>query len=226
MLETRTDSSFPTAQFQMDGYTIPRRDRDENGGGLWLYVREDAPSTLLKTVSEIKAFYVELNIRKKKWLLCCSYNPNKTFNTKNLAEIAKNQDLFSSKYNNFILLGDFNSEPREQPMRDFWHVFNLQNIIKGKTYFKNPSCVDLFITNRFQNFMVIERGLSDFHKMSSTVMKVFYKKQRPKIAKYQHYCHFDNELFINEIKNNIEKEYCQNKCLEFGSFKKKVDNIL
>ena len=119
MLETRTDSSFPTAQFQMDGYTIPRRDRDENGGGLWLYVREDAPSTLLKTVSEIKAFYVELNIRKKKWLLCCSYNPNKTFNTKNLAEIAKNQDLFSSKYNNFILLGDFNSEPREQPMRDF-----------------------------------------------------------------------------------------------------------
>ena len=192
MLETRTDSSFPTAQFQMDGYTIPRRDRDENGGGLWLYVREDAPSTLLKTVSEIKAFYVELNIRKKKWLLCCSYNPNKTFNTKNLAEIAKNQDLFSSKYNNFILLGDFNSEPREQPMRDFWHVFNLQNIIKDKTYFKNPSCVDLFITNRFQNFMAIERGLSDFHKMSSTVMKVFYKKQRPKIARYQHYCHFDN----------------------------------
>ena len=34
MLETRTDSSFPTAQFQMDGYTIPRRDRDEYGGGL------------------------------------------------------------------------------------------------------------------------------------------------------------------------------------------------
>ena len=117
--ETKIDSSFPTAQFHIDGYTIHRRDRDENGGGLLLYVREDVPSVLLKTDSEIEAFYVELTIRKKKWLLCCSYNPNKTFNTKNLAEIAKNQDLFSSKYNNFILLGDFNSEPREQPMRDF-----------------------------------------------------------------------------------------------------------
>ena len=86
--ETKIDSSFPTAQFHIDGYTIHRRDRDENGGGLLLYVREDVPSALLKT--EIEAFYVELTIRKKKWLLCCSYNPNKTFLTKHLAEIDRN----------------------------------------------------------------------------------------------------------------------------------------
>ena len=88
--ETKIDSSFPTAQFHIDGYTIHRRDRDENGGGLLLYVREDVPSALLKTDSEIEAFYVELTIRKKKWLLCCSYNPNKTFLTKHLAEIDRN----------------------------------------------------------------------------------------------------------------------------------------
>ena len=92
--ETKIDSSFPTAQFHIDGYTIHRRDRGENGGGLLLYVREDVPSALLKT--EIEAFYVELTIRKKKWLLCCSYNPNKTFMTKHLPEIGRNQDLFSS----------------------------------------------------------------------------------------------------------------------------------
>ena len=87
----------------------------------------------LKTDSEIEAFYVELTVRKNKWLLCCSYNPNKTFITKHLAEIGRNRDLFSSKYDNFILLGDFNSEPCEQPMRDFRHVYNCQNIIKDKT---------------------------------------------------------------------------------------------
>ena len=108
--ETKIDSSFPTAQFHIDGYTIHRRDRDENGGGLLLYVREDVPSALLKTDSEIEAFYVELSIRKKKWLLCCSYNPNKTFITKHLAEIGRNQDLFSCKYDNFVLPGHFNSE--------------------------------------------------------------------------------------------------------------------
>ena len=63
--ETKIDSSFPTAQFHMDGFTIYRRDRNENGGGLILYVREDVPSTLLKIDSEIEAFYIELNIRKK-----------------------------------------------------------------------------------------------------------------------------------------------------------------
>ena len=62
--------------------------------------------------------------------------------------------------------------------------------------------------------------------MSLTVMKVFYKKQHPKIVRYRNYCNSDNELFINEVKNNIEQEYCQNQSLEFGSFKKKVDNIL
>ena len=75
--ETKIDSSFPTVQFHIDGYTIHRRDRNENGGALLLYVREDVSSTLLKTDSEIEAFYVEINVRKKKWLLCCSYNPIK-----------------------------------------------------------------------------------------------------------------------------------------------------
>ena len=69
--ETKIDSSFPTVQFHIDGYTIHRRDRDENAGGLLLYIREDVPSALLKTDSEIEAFYVELTIIKKKWLLCC-----------------------------------------------------------------------------------------------------------------------------------------------------------
>ena len=189
--ETKIDFSFPAAQFPMDGYTIHRRGRDENGGGLLLYVREDVPSALLKTDSEIEAFYVEFEtIRKNKWLLCCSYNPNKTFITKHLAEIGRNRALFSSKHDNFILLGDFNSEPCEQPMRDFCHIYNCQNIIKDKTCFKNPhnpSCVDLSITNRpksFQNSTVIETGLSDFHKMPLTVIKVFLKKQRPKIVRY------------------------------------------
>ena len=50
--ETKIDSSFPTAQFHIDGYTIHRRDRDENGGGLLLYVREDVSSAFLKTDSE------------------------------------------------------------------------------------------------------------------------------------------------------------------------------
>ena len=44
--ETKIDSSFPTAQFNINGFTTYRRDRNINGGGIILYVREDIPSSL------------------------------------------------------------------------------------------------------------------------------------------------------------------------------------
>ena len=121
-------------------------------------------------------------MRKKKWLIGCSYNPHKTFISAHLKEIGKNFDIYSSRYNNFILLGNLNAEPKEQPVKDFFQVYNCKNIIRENICFKNPenpSCIDLFITNRpacFQGSTTIETGLSDFHKMSLPVMKVFYKK--------------------------------------------------
>ena len=40
--ETKIDSSFPTAQFQIEGFTTPYRlDRDTNGGGTLLYVNNN-----------------------------------------------------------------------------------------------------------------------------------------------------------------------------------------
>ena len=38
--ETKIDSSFPEAQFEIDGFTIPYRvDRDYHGVGILLYMR-------------------------------------------------------------------------------------------------------------------------------------------------------------------------------------------
>ena len=61
--ETKIDSSFPTAQFHIDGYIIYWSDRNENGGGLLLYIRDDVPSDLLKIDPNFGAFYVGLNIK-------------------------------------------------------------------------------------------------------------------------------------------------------------------
>ena len=79
----------------------------------------------------IESFYVEINIRKKKWL------------------------LMASKYDNFILLGDLNSDPTESAVKDFCEIYSCKNLIKDNTCFKNllkPSCVDLIITNRPTSF--------------------------------------------------------------------------
>ena len=55
------------------------------------------------------------------------------------------------KYNNFLLLEDFNSELSEEAMKDFCDVYCLSNMIKEPTCFKNilnPSSIDLILTNR------------------------------------------------------------------------------
>ena len=48
-------------------------------------------------------------------------------------------------------MGDFNAEPDDTVVSDFCETYNLKNIIREKTCFKNPnnpSCIDLIITNR------------------------------------------------------------------------------
>ena len=78
------------------------------------------------------------------------------------------------RYENFILIGDFNSEITEGPMKSFCNTYNLKCLVKEPTCFKNidnPSCIDLILTNKpsyFQNNCVIETGLSDFHKLTMT----------------------------------------------------------
>ena len=89
-------------------------------------------------------------------------------------------DNYSSKYDNFILLGDLNSDPTESAVRDICQIYGCQNLIKDNKNPEKPSCIDLIITNRpksFENSVTLETGLSDFHKMTLTVMKVFYKKK-------------------------------------------------
>ena len=67
--ETKIDYTFPVDNFVIDGFSTPYRlDRDSNGGGIMLHVREDIPSNLLATdeKNHIESFYVELNLRNEK----------------------------------------------------------------------------------------------------------------------------------------------------------------
>ena len=192
MHETKLDSSFPRTQFNIHDFGEPYRfDRNGKGGGILLYIRDDIPSKLIESKMTIEGLFVEINLRKKKWLLCCSYNPKKSLISNHLQKIGNNLDLLSSKFDNFLLMGDFNAEPNESAISDFCEICNTKNIIKEKTCFKNPTCptcIDLILTNRprsFQDSIVVETGLSDFHKMCVTVMKMYHCRQRPSVITYR-----------------------------------------
>ena len=139
---------------------------------------------------------------------------------------------YSSKYGSFILLGDLNSEPTESAVKDFCEIYSCKNLNKDNTSLKNSlksSCIDLIITNRpksFQNSGTVETGLSDFHKMTLTVMKVFYKKQKTNIVTYRNYKHFSNEALMLEVKNCIIQMTSENNDVEFDRFKTALDEAI
>lgn len=117
--------------------------------------------------------------------------------------------MLSSTYENLIFTGKFNAELTEVHVNDFLQLYDLDNLIKEPTCFKNPtnpSCIDLILTNRprsFQNSTVIGTGLSDFHRMTLTVMKMYFEKPKPHIVTYRDYRNFSRDAFQSDILNCI-----------------------
>ena len=96
-------------------------------------------------------------------------------------------------------------------MNDFSESYNLSSLIRESTCYKNPenpSCIDLFLMNfpnSFQNFGVVETGLSDFHRMIVTVMKTSFQRLLPKIMHYRDYSNYDNNMFCVSLFNELSK---------------------
>ena len=78
--ETKIDNTFSTEQFWIEGYSRPiRLDRNCHGGGLMIFVRDDLPCHELashKLPIDIECIFLEMTIRKSKWLIIGGYNPH------------------------------------------------------------------------------------------------------------------------------------------------------
>ena len=53
--------------------------------------------------------------------------------------------------------------------------------------------------------MTVETGLSDFHKMTVTVMKRYFKKKDPITITYRDLKSFDGLKFREDIRNHLEQ---------------------
>ena len=134
--KTKQDDSFPSTQFMLKNFGTPYRlDRNSNGGGLLLYVRDDIPSKFLKVKSgcNIESICVEVNLRKRKWFINGSYNPNKSFLPNHLECLNRIIDEYRKLYQNFSFLGDFNASVSEKCLEEFCNLNGLTCLIKTPT---------------------------------------------------------------------------------------------
>ena len=212
--ETKLDDSFPSNQFALEGFSSPfRLDKNCRSGGIVIYIREDIPCKELKNhdlPKDVEGIYIELVLRKNKWILFGGYNPKKENATHFFNHVGKGLDKFLGKYDNMLLLGDFNADKYNVALIDFCETYNLSNLITQPTCYKNPhnpSSIDVMLTNRKRNFcnsITIETGLSDYHKLTISVLKTYFKKKPPVRLNYRKYSTFNETSFRHDLLENLQ----------------------
>ena len=102
-------------------------------------------------------------------------------------------------------------------METFLYHHNLKNIVKEITCFKNsskPSTIDLFLTNNSsycQDTKTFFTGLSDFHKLVTTMLEISFPKSKPLEINYRNYEHLDEFSFNEDLKpafDNTDVQTC------------------
>ena len=212
IIETKTDSTLPLNQFAIQGDSKPyRSDRNRNGGGVFIYAREDIPSRELKihnTPEDVESIFIEINLIKTRWLFCGCYNPPSQSDQYLFENIGKTLDKYSNLYDKFMLVGDFSAEESEPCLSQLLFEYNAKNIVKENDCFKNASCIDLFITNSplsFQNTVAVSNELSDFHKMVITVTRMSFKKHSPIERHERDYKYFDLTKFESNLNEKLSE---------------------
>ena len=149
-----------------------------------------------------------------------------------LATLSNFLELHSSKYKKIMILGDFNVGIDELHMKFFCETYNLPNLIKQSTCYKNPdnpTCTDLILTNvsrTFQSSCVIETRLSGFHLLTLTIMRKTFKKQRPRINNYRSFKYFSKEEFRKSLIDKLTNQIYVNNNDGFNRFcKTSIDTL-
>ena len=231
--ETKIDASFPKEQFFIEGYSNPLRlDRNAGGGGLLVYVRSEIPSSELKSFKfedDMECICFEINLRGKRWALFSIYRPPSQSKDHFFENLGKAVDHYGANYDNFLLIGDFNSLETDQKIHDFMNGYSLKNLVKEPTGFKAeiPTCIDLILTNRYrscQHTTTIETGLSDFHKMVVTVLKKTYQKSAPTIVNYRDYKNFSEQTVKQDLRAELQSIQAED--LDYNNFQNCFEKVL
>ena len=228
--ESKIDDTFTTNQFRIEGFHAPfRYDRNKNGGGVMLYVKE---SIICKELdhdplpSDIESMSVEINLRNSKWFLMGVYRPpgqDATYFMENVSKYLSNH-----RYENQIILGDFNLDTNSTEVEILRVDHCMENVVTEPTCFKSvesPTLIDhIWVTDkkRFKNTTNIETGLSDWHKMTVTMLNCVIPKKEPRMIKYRDFRKLDNEKFEKDLKQGLTELTGNN----FDEFDNMIHGIL
>lgn len=103
-----------------------------------LFTKENLPSEIASAESSPKDnFFVETNLRKKKWIFSCTCIPNREYVGNYLETLSKILVLYLSSYEKLIIVGDFIAFVQELWILRFCDLFDLKRL-KRRSLLQNP----------------------------------------------------------------------------------------
>ena len=211
--ETKLDNSFPNAQFAVDGFTCHRQDRNANGGGLMVYVKEALPHKIRNNIAVnsegIECIVLQVKNNFSNVFIICVYKPpNVAISILNEAlECMLNKCYLESSM--VFVIGDLNVNFLCMPngLSDLLDAFNLKQVIKQPTCFKsieNPTLLDVILTDKPRSLngsINVSLGISDFHNYIGAATKLSRPSTKPKIIQYRSLKKFDEKLYLTDLES-------------------------
>ena len=112
VIEETKISDFKTETFLVNDYQKPvRRDRNEFGGGIMLYVRKGVVCNRVPVLetSSLELLCSELTVSKEKWIVYSIFRPPDFNNIDSFFnDFSTTLDSALDKYDNVIVMGDTN----------------------------------------------------------------------------------------------------------------------
>ena len=129
------------------------------------YVRKGLPHKTMKIfqTKESGSIFSEITIRKIKWLVVRIYRlPNNSNVNSFFDEMTTLLDMALKKYENCIIMGDFNIDtdkpysPACAQLKHFCDILDLTNMINKKTCFSKSRSlrIDLILSNKPSSFQL------------------------------------------------------------------------
>ncbi|CAH1252651.1 Hypp973 [Branchiostoma lanceolatum] len=214
--ETRLSDTIPDSFVGIDSYTLYRRDRDRQGGGVGVYVKQTIPSQRRCELEQddLEVCCIEIKPEKaRKTLLACVYRPPTSGpDWRNSAEslVHKLSQTAEKENADVAIMGDFNSDllNSTQAMSSvefLMGLYQLDPVIREPTRITEitESCIDnIFVSNpdRYKSSASVAWGPSD-HNLILTCAKAGGEAGGSRRCEYRSYKQYTQQSFIDSLKS-------------------------
>ena len=103
----------------------------------------------------VESISIELNVKKNKWLVNCSYSTNNSNICDHVRRLGKSLGTLLTIFDQVFLMGVLNAEEAIFYIKYFCNLYKLKNLNKVPTCFKdpgNPKTTDLMLKNSVGSF--------------------------------------------------------------------------